>query len=488
MNAVILSIDEGTTNAKAICVDRSGQILSKGSKGLSVSHPKPAWSEQDPLAILEGVNFAIQTALADKSVTIEAIGISNQRESVLIWERSSGKPLTPVIVWQCRRSEAFCEALAQSEFAEIVQHKTGLPIDPLFPAAKIRWALDHLQDGHARAASGELCIGTIDSWLLWNLTDGEAFVTDVSNASRTQLFNIHTQRWDEELAEIFGIPLQCLAEIKPSCAYRGQTKNVAGLPDGVAILSQIGDSHAALYGQGGFMPGVIKATYGTGSSLMTPISRLSPGDYRLAHTTAWNDGELTYALEGNITHTGAGVDYMARLLGMKDVQILADLAQTTDSNYGVYFVPALSGLGAPYWQSRARGLITGLTENAGAAQLARAALEAIAYQVADVFYLMEEMAGTALDQLLVDGGPTKNPWLMQFQSNVINRPVARINVAEVSALGAGYLAGKALGWWNDRGALATLDRNTHLIRPNQQAERDRECYQAWKQVIRQTLA
>ncbi len=487
MQPIILAIDEGTTNAKAVCIDKNGHIISKGSKGLSVTHPQSAWSEQDPFEIIEAVRYAIQIALSDHNYNIEAIGISNQRESILIWERKTGQPLSPVIVWQCRRSEAFCEDLAKSEKAKIVQEKTGLPIDPLFPAAKIRYLLDNINEGYRRAKQGELCVGTVDSWLIWHLTNHQAFVTDVSNAARTQLFNIHTQKWDNELADIFGVPLECLAEIQISSGFRAETKNFHSLSDGIPILSQIGDSHAALYGQGGFETGVIKATYGTGSSLMTPVSKITSNEYRLAHTTAWNDGDLTYALEGNITHTGAGVDYMAKLLNLPNAQALTELALTVDTNKDVYFVPALSGLGAPYWQSKARGLITGLTDNATAAHLARAALEAIAYQVADVFYLMEEMSVTSLERLFVDGGPTKNKWLMQFQANVINCPVARTNIAEVSALGAGYLAGKALGWWASRKDLAMLNRNIELIMPNQEADHIQKSYKGWKSAISRSL-
>ncbi len=487
MRSIILSIDEGTTNAKAISLDKTGQIISKASKALSVSHPKAAWSEQDPVEIIEAVRFVIKEALAGHDFKIEGIGISNQRESILIWERKTGKPLTPVVIWQCRRSEALCEKLLQSPMASLIQEKTGLPIDPLFPAAKIRVLLDDIDKGYELAQKGELCAVTIDTWLMRNFSGAQSFVTDVSNASRTQLFNIHTQNWDSELGEIFGIPMECLPKIHNSSGYRGETKGFEGLDDGLPILSQIGDSHGALYGQGGFMPGVIKATYGTGSSLMTPLAHISQGDYRLAQTVAWNDGELSYGLEGNITHTGAGVDYMRKLLNLEDVKLLTEIAQTIDSNNNVYFVPALSGLAAPHWQSKARGLITGLTENVTSAHLARAALEAIAYQVADVFYLMEEMSGEKLDCLLVDGGPTRNEWLMQFQANVINKPIARTHIAEVSALGAGYLAGKALGWWKSREDLAALDRNVEFIMPNKDIEKAQESYKGWKQAIEQTL-
>ncbi len=487
MQSVILAIDEGTTNAKAVYMDKKGQIIAKASQRLCVYHPKPAWSEQDPMEIIEAVRMAVME-LPHKNIEIAAIGISNQRESVLIWDKKTGQALTPVAVWQCRRSQAFCQELAQSQAAQIIQEKTGLPIDPLFPAAKIRCLLDGLDNGHIRAKKGEICAGTIDSWLLWNLSQGRAFATDVSNASRTQLFNIHSQSWDESLAQIFGIPMECLPQIAPSSGFFGETLGFEGIADGIPILSQIGDSHGALYGQGGFMAGVVKATYGTGSSLMTSISKPRPSDEGLAQTVAWNDGGLTYALEGNITHTGSGVDYMRKLLNIKDIDTLTRLAQSVETNNNVYFVPALSGLGAPYWQSQASGLITGLTDNATAAHLARAALEAVAYQVADVFYGMEKAAKEKLHQLLVDGGPTKNTWLMQFQANVINRPIIRSHIAEVSALGAGYLAGKSLGWWQSREDLAKLERHIEVIHPHQHTQNIQENYKQWQKAIMQTMA
>lgn len=488
MQPIILVIDEGTTNAKAICLGRDGQILGKGSKPLKITHPKPAWAEQNPNEIIDAVQISIQEALAQGDFKIEGIGISNQRESILIWDRKTGKALTPVAVWQCRRSEDFCATLAKSARADIVRAKTGLPIDPLFPAAKMRWLIDSLPDGQARAEAGEICIGTIDSWLVWILSGCKSFVTDMSNASRTQLFNIHNQQWDAELCKIFDVPMAALAQVLPSSLMRAETLGFAALPDGLPILSQIGDSHAALYGQGGFQPGVIKATYGTGSSLMTPVNTVAADDFRLASTIAWNDGALTYGLEGNITHTGAGAAYIGKLIGQTDIQELSNMAEAALSSNGVYFVPALSGLAAPHWQSAARGIISGLTDSAEPKHIARAGFEAVAFQVADVFFLMEEMSGTKLERLLVDGGPTQNTWLMQFQANIIERPVVRNGIAEISALGAGYLAGMELGWWPNREALNTLERDTEVIYPNDDATALKDRYKGWKQAIKQTLS
>lgn len=488
MSDVILAIDEGTTNAKVVCIDREGVVRSRATRLLGLRHPRPAWAEQDPLEILAAVGDAAAAALAElDGARPVAVAISNQRESVLAWDRRSGAPLSPVVVWQCRRSEAFCQELAAGPHADIVRSRTGLPIDPLFPAAKIRWLLRHLDDGAARAANGELCVGTIDSWLTWHLTGGTQFVTDPSNASRTQLFDIHALDWDEDLLGLYGVPRACLPAVLPSAAERGETQGFRGLPDGLPLMSRIGDSHAALYGQGGFVEGVTKATYGTGSSLMTPVERIDGNDYRLARTIAWHDGEVRYALEGNITHTGAAVDYTARLLGLADAAAVADLAATTQSTEGVYFVPALSGLGAPHWDSRARGIVAGLTESAGPAQLARASLECIAYQIADVFGAMEAIAGRRLERLLVDGGPTRNRWLMQFQANLLDRTVVRATNPEVSAIGAAYLAGKALGWWPDHAALQALQLDVETVEPDGDARRVQEGYDGWVQAVQRTL-
>ena len=483
---IILAIDEGTTNAKAVCIDQGGRIISSGFRSLNLHHPKASWSEQNPMEIIQAVKDAIADALNSiENYQVSAVAISNQRESVMLWDRASGDPISPLVTWQCRRSEPFCQQLASSGQASSVQAKTGLPIDPLFPAAKIRWLIDNTPNVRNRAMQGEICIGTVDTWLVWNLTNQAKFVTDVSNASRTQLFNIHTQEWDKELLEIFDLPESCLAEVMPSAGLRGETSGFGAIPDGVPILSQIGDSHAALYGQGGFMPGVIKATYGTGSSLMTPVLQIANDDYRLAHTVAWNDGDLTYALEGNITHTGAAVSWMSKILGV-DIADMGTMAESAENHEGIYFVPALSGLGAPHWKSEARGLIAGLSDNTKPENFARAALEAIAFQVADVFYLMEKMSGLDLDMLLVDGGPTRNRWLMQFQADLLQRPVMRSEISEVSALGAGYLAGKAMGWWKTRDELHRLNRETEVINPSAQNQIPKHTYQGWLEAVNRT--
>lgn len=481
----IVAVDEGTTNAKAVAIGRDGRILTKGRTSLKITYPQPGWAEQDPEEIRTAVEHAVEQCLVSLDpANLKGVAISNQRESVLLWERSTGKPLSPLIGWQCRRSEALCrEITARPQVAARIKALTGAVPDPLYPASKIKWLLNSVENGVRRAQNGEICAGTVDAWLVWCLTGGKVFVTDYSNASRYQLFNIHTAGWDDELLALFGVPRRCLPEIVPSSALRGETQGCRTLPDGIPILAQIGDSHAALYGQGGFKPGVVKATYGTGSSLMTRSQTVPVRDFGVGTTVAWHDGELHLALEGNITHTGSALGFAARLLGLESVEKLSALAQSPENNCGVYFVPALAGLGAPHWDSAARGIICGLTDSATPAVIARAAMESVAYQVADLFFAMEKTLGHRLETLSADGGPSKNRWLMQFQADLLQRPIACSQAAEVSALGAAYLAGKALGWWANEHALSALPRPVDMIRPNPDVNLT-ENYRQWRLAVK----
>jgi len=480
----ILAIDEGTTNAKAIAVTQSGDVLSKGSVPVQLVHPHPGWAEQDPEEIWAATEEAIKSCLIQQDHTMLAgIAISNQRESVLIWERSSGEAITPLISWQCRRSESICAEIAKKPEAEEVKALTGSVIDPLFPASKIRWLLDSIDNGTQRALNGELCVGTVDSWLVWKLTGGKQFVTDASNASRYQLFNIHTFSWDPLLLDLYQIPDKCLPQVNPSMGERGVTSGVSCIADGVPILSQAGDSHAALYGQGGFNPGVVKATYGTGSSLMVRIDETPKFDLGVSTTVAWDDGKPSLAMEGNITHTGSGIKFISRMLGIEDINQLSDMAWSVEDTGGVFFVPALAGLGAPYWDVKARGVITGLTDAATQAHIARAAFESVAYQVADLLFAMEASAEISLKELSVDGGPTNNRQLMQFQADLLQKRIVKRDVVEVSALGAAFLAGKALGWWPNDDALSKLLPASEVIEPNPNAELIRNNYKSWKHAV-----
>jgi glycerol kinase len=486
MPQMILAIDQGTTNTKAVLVDETGHIQGRASRPLAVSYPQPAWVEQDPMELWHSTAEAVAECLGQHDVRPGAVAVTNQRESVVVWERATGRPVGPVVVWQCRRTAPFVSRLREQGHAATIHERTGLQLDPLFSASKARWLLDHTDRGFERAAAGELCVGTIDSWVLWHLTGGAVHACDATNASRTQLYNLETAAWDEALLDLFEVPRAALPEIHPSSAVYGHTACEV-LPDGVPIASMIGDSHAALYGHAGFRPGSIKATYGTGSSLMTPLPEPKLSDRGLSTTVAWAGDEVTYAFEGNISVTGAAVQWLAELLGLSDggagVQRLAE--SVADAN-GVTFVPAFVGLGAPHWDADARGTITGLTRGAGAGHLARATLESIAFQIRDVFDLMQAEAGAPLTTLMADGGASKNDLLMQFQADILGCPVLRSTSSDVSALGAAYLAGLATGVWSSEDEAASLDRPHDRFEPQMPAAEREARYEGWKVAVART--
>lgn len=485
----ILAIDEGTTNTKAFLVDSTGSIVREASRPISIAYPRPAWVEQDAAEIWRTTLAAAAQVLEGVSPReLAAAGITNQRESVLAWERATGRPLGPCITWQCHRSAPFCAGLRQRGLADTIYRLTGLTVDPMFSASKARWLLEHIPDGLRRAEAGEICLGTVDAWLLWNLTGGAAHACDVTNASRTQLFNLQTLAWDETLLGIFGIPAAALPEVKLSSARYGETVARPGIPAGVPIGSLIGDSHAALYGHAGFQPGAIKATYGTGSSLMTPTAARITSEKGLSSSIAWGYQQAKYCLEGNIYVTGAAVQWLSDLLGLGAPEKVEALAAQVEDNGGVYFVPALAGLGAPYWNDAARGLITGLTRGSTAAHVARATQESIAYQIRDVFETMQAEAGTPLQVLLADGGPTRNQALMQFQADILGVPVLRSLASDVSALGAAYLAGLAVGVWTSEAEIAALARPQVRYEPAMDEVERARLYAGWKDAVGRALS
>jgi glycerol kinase len=489
----ILAIDQGTTNTKVLLVSGAGEVLVQASRPLRTSHPQPVWVEQDAGAIWQSVREALDECLAGiEAPELTAIAITNQRESVMLWERHSGKPLGPVIVWQCRRTADFCAGLRERGLAEWLAERTGLTIDPLFSASKMRWLLDHTPDGQPRAERGELCLGTMDSWVLWNLTGGRVHACDLTNASRTQLLDLHSLKWSGELLELFGVPLAALPEVRPSSAHFGISQALGRLPEGIPIAAMIGDSHAALFGQAGFRPGSVKATYGTGSSLMTPTAAPVISKQGLSSTIAWalSSKEVTYALEGNIAMTGSAVQWLGEFLHLANPsEEVARLAEQVENTGNIYFVPALVGLGAPHWNDAARGLICGLTLGATTAHLARAALEAIAYQVRDVFDLMQTEAGTQLKVLLADGGASRNSTLMQFQADIIGQPVLPSTSADASALGAAYLAGLAVSLWQNLGEIEALPRPRGKFEPRMSEVERAKLYSGWQTAVaRSTLA
>lgn len=479
---VVLAIDEGTTNSKAVLVSHAGEIVSTGSAPVPIEHPQSGWVQQDPLAIWTATKDAISACLSNvPDARVVALGISNQRESVLTWDRATGAPLGPVITWQCRRTAAACEALKNAGHEPDVISRTGLPLDPLFPPTKIAWLLQ--QHG---AAVDDICIGTVDSWLIWKLTGGRVHATDRSNAARTQLFNLDQAKWDATLCALFDVPPDALPRVHDSSHVFGETKGVGVLPDGIPIASAIGDSHAALFGHGAFVSGDGKVTFGTGSSIMTTISEFTPPPHGLTTTIAWSlNGQSTFAFEGNILVSASVFPWAAKMLGLKDVDALLALAETVRSSSGVCLVPAHVGLGAPHWDSDARGLISGLSFVSEPAHIARAASDSIAHQVADIIDVIAG-SGTSVGTLFVDGGPSGNPFLMQLVADILGRSVTPCRNSETSAIGAAYLAGLATEFWPDLEALKRLMSHETPIDASMSDKERRAARAQWQDAVART--
>ena len=483
---LILAIDQGTTNTKALLVGRGGTPLFRTSSPLPLIVTANGFVEQDALLLWNSVYKCISECLAyavETGATIDAIAISNQRETAVAWNAESGLPVANAISWQCGRATRICNRL--TPLAPGFHVKTGLPLAPLVSAAKWAWLLENDEAIKALASEDKLRFGTVDAWLIHQLTYGEVHATDLSNASRTGLLNLHTLEWDSDLLKIFAIPRGAMPRLQHSSSSFGLCKAIRGMEE-VPILAAIGDSHAAMFGHGCYAPGTTKATYGTGSSLMALTPGLAADTPTLARTVAWSIGtETQFALEGNIAMTGSGVQWVGEFLGLKDPATeVAALATTVPDAGGVYFVPAMVGLGAPYWDPDARGTIAGLGRPHTAAHLARAAVDAIAYQVADVFFAMEDAAGLAIGELHADGGATRNVALMQFQADILGRVVQRSADEELSALGAAWLAGLALGWWSSLQELEALPHPAGRFVPAMnEAERGR-LYRGWTNAVR----
>ena len=450
----ILSIDQGTTSSRAIVFNHSGKIVGSAQKEFEQIFPQPGWVEHDPEEIWRSQLEVLHGSLKDADISntqLEAIGITNQRETAVVWDRQTGEPICNAIVWQDRRTAGMCDELKAGGYEETIKMKTGLVIDAYFSATKWKWMLEHVPGVKEKAHSGELALGTIDSWLIWNLTGGRVHVTDVTNASRTMLFNIHSLEWDQELLELFGIPTSMLPEVKSSSEIFGLTDESV-LTGSVPIAGIAGDQQAATFGQMCLSPGSVKSTYGTGCFILCNTGEKPVrSDNNLITTIAWQlDGKTTYALEGSIFIGGAVIQWLRDGLGLINSSAeVEQLAKSVDDNGGVYFVPAFTGLGAPHWDQYARGMIAGLTRGVTAGHIARAALESIAFQVNDVIGAMEEDADITLQELKVDGGAVVNDLLMQFQADLIGIPVFRPETIETTALGAAYLAGLAVGYWED---------------------------------------
>lgn len=490
MAKYILALDQGTTSSRAILFDQEGQISSAAQKEFRQIYPQPGWVEHDPDDIWGtqiGVASEAMARVGASPRDIAAIGVTNQRETTLIWDRDTGRPIYNAIVWQCRRTAPHCEQLKTAGHGELIKERTGLVIDAYFSGTKAAWILDHVPGARARAENGELAFGTVDTWLIWNLTGGRVHATDVSNASRTMLYNINSGDWDEELLTILKIPRALLPEVKPSSTLYGES-----IPEllgaAIPIAGVAGDQQAATFGQACYAPGTVKNTYGTGCFMLMNVGHhavSSPGG--LLTTVGWRLGlehPTVYALEGSVFIAGAAVQWLRDEL--KLIQSAAEtgpMAASIPDTGGVYVVPAFVGLGAPYWDGFARGVIVGLTRGSGRAQIVRATLESIAYQTRDVIEVMIRDAGLQLEALRVDGGAARNDWLMQFQADITGVPVQRPAVTETTALGAAYLAGLAVKFWHSPEQIAANWRVDHTFEPKIGIDQREQLYRGWGRAV-----
>jgi glycerol kinase len=487
MKEFILALDQGTTSSRAIVFDRNGLPVANAQKEFRQLYPKPGWVEHDPEEIWStqaGVALEAITKAGLDSSNIAAIGITNQRETTIVWNRKTGKPVHNAIVWQDRRTSDFCDMLKNEGHSIKVQEKTGLIIDAYFSATKIKWILDNVKDARKLAEEGQLAFGTIDTWLVWNLTRGQLHITDVSNASRTMLFNIHTLKWDEELLRLFNIPSSILPDVRSSSEIYGKT--AGHFATSIPIAGIAGDQQAALFGQMCIEPGMVKNTYGTGCFMVMnignkPINSTS----KLLTTIAWKIGnETQYALEGSIFIAGAVVQWLRDGLGIikksDDVEKLA--AKVNDSD-GVYFVPAFAGLGAPHWNQHARGTLVGITRGSTSAHIARAALDSIAYQTLEVLLAMQKDSGIDIRELRVDGGATVNDQLMQFQSDLLQTKVVRPRITETTALGAAYLAGLSVNYWSDINEIRQQWQIDQIFSPQIEKSQTLSLIKGWHRAV-----
>ncbi|MDP9178311.1 MAG: glycerol kinase GlpK [Gemmatimonadota bacterium] len=487
----ILALDQGTTSSRAIVFDHAGSIVSVAQKEFPQIFPKPGWVEHDPRDIWSTQAGVAAEALTKASVgaaDVAAIGITNQRETTVVWDRATGEPIHNAIVWQDRRTANICDRLRAHNMDRMIRRKTGLVIDAYFSATKVQWILQNVKGARARAKAGELAFGTIDSWLVWNLTGGKVHVTDASNASRTMLYDISKGEWDDELLKLFGVPRSMLPEVRASSDIYGETK-LLGTP--IPIAGIAGDQQAALFGQACTKPGMAKNTYGTGCfMLMNTGTKRIASKNNLLTTVAWRIGDRTeYALEGSIFIAGAVVQWLRDGLEFfrSAAEIEALAASVTDTG-GVYLVPAFAGLGAPHWDQYARGTIVGLTRGSTKAHIARAALEGIVLQVMDVLKAMEADAGIKLKELRVDGGASANDLLMQLQADVLNVPVVRPKVAETTALGAAYLAGLAVGYWKSQAEIAQQWQVDKRFKPTMKPAARNQIVKGWSRALSRAKA
>jgi glycerol kinase len=489
----ILSLDQGTTSSRAIIFDKKGNIVATAQKEFTQHFPQSGWVEHDANEIWStqvGVASEVVVKAGLHTGDIAAIGITNQRETTVVWDRDTHLPICPAIVWQDRRTADYCDKLKKDGSAEMIREKTGLVTDAYFSGTKVKWILDNVEGARDKAQRGELCFGTVDSWLLWKLTNGEVHATDVSNASRTLLFNIHTMQWDTELLSLFGIPENMLPEVRSSSEVYGHTENILSAAR-IPVAGIAGDQQSALFGQMCTEPGMVKNTYGTGCfMLMNTGEKPVVSQNNLLTTVAWKiDGKVQYALEGSVFIGGAVVQWLRD--GLRIIQTSKDveeLARKVENNGGVYLVPAFTGLGAPYWNQHARGTIVGISRGTSDAHIARAAVESIAFQSMDLLQSMEADAGIPIRELRVDGGATVNDQLMQFQSDLLNTKVIRPDVTETTALGAAYLAGLATGFWKDVEEVRQNWKANKTFEPTMDDTQRRTLRKDWQRAVKAAQA
>lgn len=490
MKKYVLGIDQSTQGTKALLFDQEGSLLCRCDLPHKQYIDEKGWVEHDPEEIYKNTVQAVKNLVEKAAIQkdeIAVLGISNQRETAMVWEKSTGKPVYNAVVWQCARGAAICEEIEKEGYGELVRAHTGLQLSPYFSAAKIAWILQNVEGAEEKAKKGELCCGTIDSWLVYKLTGGKEFRTDYSNASRTQMFNITSLSWDEKVCELFKIPTCCLAEVTDSDGEFGVTDFDGYLDTPIAIRGVLGDSHGALFGQGCIEKGMIKTTYGTGSSIMMNIGKNPVFSKRVVTSLAWKlNGEVNYVLEGNINYTGAVITWLK-----DDLELISSPAETealalkANPNDKTYLVPAFTGLGAPYWDSEATGVISGVTRTTKRAEVVRAGLDCIAYQITDVIEAMSEESGIQIGELRVDGGPTRNKYLMQFQSDMAHVTVQVPSAEELSGIGAAYAAGIAAGIYTKEEVFEKMSRTK--FQPKMDKEVRNEKYNGWKKAVSQVL-
>ena len=490
---LILALDQSTSGSKAMVIDSAGKILSSLQKAHKQYYPHPGWVEHDPEEIyknaVELLGKALKAAKADPA-GIKALSITNQRETVLVWDKKTGKPVYPAIVWQCRRTSGICMEMKKKGLEELVKERTGLLLDPYFSASKIKWILENVDGAMEKSRNGELLLGTIDSWLIWKFTGGKVHATDYTNASRTMLFNIKTLEWDNELLGIFGVHESMLPEVKYSDDLFGTIQEEIIPGPGFPISGIIGDSQGALFGQNCFEPGMIKATYGTGTSVMMYTGKRSIQSKKgLACSIAWGrKGSVDYALEGIIISSGDTLNWLKDNINIiSDFDLVDDMAKSLKDNEGVYLVPAFVGLGVPYWDMEARAAITGLSRKSNCNNLVRAALESTAYQVRDAVELMREESGIKPVMLYADGGMTRSQFAMGFQAGMLGFPVVTTGIEDLSLMGSAYLAGLAVGIWDDTEEIKTLRRGDSTFLPEMAEDIRKKNYKGWKKAVENVL-